>query len=89
MNQVVREMLQSVADIPLGDWFEYAVGPPVIDLTAAPHGGARYPVEARMPVSVARPALQAARNRKWLPSTWGLAGWARPAAEWLQSGKRL
>ena len=47
-NQVVREMLQSVADIPLGDWFEYAIGPPVMDLTAAPYGGARYPVEARM-----------------------------------------
>src|ERR1035438_339771 len=30
-NQVVRGMLQSVADIPLGDWFEYAIGPPVID----------------------------------------------------------
>ena len=41
-------MLQSVADIPLGDWFEYAIGPPVMDLTAAPYGGARYPVEARM-----------------------------------------
>jgi len=47
-NQVVREMLQSVADIPLGDWFEYLIGPPVMDLTAAPYGGARYPVEARM-----------------------------------------
>ena len=41
-------MLQSAADIPLGDWFEFAVGPPVMDLTAAPYGGARYPVEARM-----------------------------------------
>jgi hypothetical protein len=47
-NRVVREMLQSVADIPLGDWFEYMIGPPVMDLTAAPYGGARYPVEARM-----------------------------------------
>jgi len=47
-NQVVREMLQSVAGIPLGDWFEYSIGPPVMDLTAAPYGGARYPVEARM-----------------------------------------
>ena len=47
-NQVVRQMLQSVANIPLGDWFEYAIGPPVLDLTAAPYGGARYPVEARM-----------------------------------------
>ena len=41
-------MLQSVADAPLGDWFEYVIGPPVMDLTAAPYGGARYPVEARM-----------------------------------------
>jgi hypothetical protein len=32
-NQIVREMLQSAADISLGDWF---------------YGGARYPVEARM-----------------------------------------
>ncbi len=47
-NQVVREMLQSAADISLGDWFEFAIGPPVMDLTAAPYGGARYPVEARM-----------------------------------------
>ena len=47
-NQVVRAMLQSAAATPLGDWFEYAIGPPVLDLTAAPYGGARYPVEARM-----------------------------------------
>jgi hypothetical protein len=47
-NQIVREMLQSAADAPLGDWFEFVLGPPVMDLTAAPYGGARYPVEARM-----------------------------------------
>src|SRR5882724_8003912 len=47
-NQVVREMLQRVAEISFGDWFEYVIGPPVMDLTAAPYGGARYPVEARM-----------------------------------------
>lgn len=47
-NQVVREMLQNVAGIPLGDWLEYAIGPPAMDLTAAPYGGARYPIEARM-----------------------------------------
>lgn len=39
-NQVVREMLQSVADMPLGDWFEYAIGPPVMDLTAGGRTGA-------------------------------------------------
>jgi hypothetical protein len=37
-----------MADIALGDWFEYAIGSPVLDLAAAPYGGARYPVEARM-----------------------------------------
>jgi hypothetical protein len=47
-NQILREMLQVAADIPFGDWFEYIIGPPVMDLTAAPYGGARYPVETRM-----------------------------------------
>jgi len=47
-NQVIREMLQRAADISFGDWFEYAIGPPVMALTAAPYGGVRYPVEARM-----------------------------------------
>ena len=30
-NRVVREMLQAVAGISLGDWFEYTIGPPVMD----------------------------------------------------------
>ncbi len=47
-NQVVRQMLQSAVAVALGDWFEFTIGPPVMDLTAAPYGGARYPVEARM-----------------------------------------
>jgi hypothetical protein len=47
-NQVVREMLRKAADVSLGDWFEFEIGPPVMDLTAAPYGGARYPVNARM-----------------------------------------
>ena len=47
-HQIVRDMLQAAADVPLGDWFEFTFGSPVIDLTAAPYGGARYPVEARM-----------------------------------------
>jgi len=47
-NQVIRAMLQSAAGISLGDWFEFTVGPASMDLTAAPYGGARYPVEVRM-----------------------------------------
>lgn len=47
-NQIVREMLQHAADVSLGDWFEFTYGAPIMDLTVAPYGGARYPVEARM-----------------------------------------
>src|ERR1035438_7188794 len=37
-NQVVRDMLQRVADLSLGDWFEFVIGAPAMDLTAAPYG---------------------------------------------------
>jgi hypothetical protein len=47
-NRVVRELLQDAASFEFGDWFEYTIGPPVMDLDAAPYGGARYPVEATM-----------------------------------------
>jgi hypothetical protein len=47
-NQIVRGMLQDAASVSLGDWFDYTIGPPVLDLDAAPYGGARFPVEARM-----------------------------------------
>ena len=48
VNLVVQKMLQDAADNPLGDWFEYVIGPPMMDLTGPPYGGARYPVDARM-----------------------------------------
>ncbi len=47
-NEVVRDMLQSAANIPLGDSFEFVIGSPVMDLMAAPYGGSRYRIEARM-----------------------------------------
>jgi hypothetical protein len=47
-NQIIRDMLQDAASFSLGDWFEYIIGAPVMDLDAAPYGGARFPVEARM-----------------------------------------
>jgi len=47
-GKIVREMLQNAASVSLGDWFAYVIGPPIMDLTAAPYGGARFPVEARM-----------------------------------------
>lgn len=46
--RVIREMLQAMADVSLDDWFEYRVGPSVMDLTAAPYGGARFSIETRM-----------------------------------------
>ena len=48
VNRVVREILQAAASLPLGDWLEYTIGSPTMDITAAPYGGARYPVEVRM-----------------------------------------
>lgn len=48
VNTAVQRMLQRAADAQLGDWFEYVIGTAVVDLTAAPYGGARYSVEARM-----------------------------------------
>ncbi len=47
-NVVVREMLQEASGLDLGDWFVYAIGLPIMELDAAPYGGARYPVECRM-----------------------------------------
>jgi hypothetical protein len=46
--RAIREMLQAAVDASLDDWFQYTIGPPVMDLTAAPYGGARYSVETRM-----------------------------------------
>lgn len=47
-NQALRALLQTAAEVFLGDWFDFTFGPPAMDLTAAPYGGARYLVEARM-----------------------------------------
>jgi len=46
--QAIREMLQERASASLDDWFEFVIGLPMMDLTTAPYGGARYSVEARM-----------------------------------------
>jgi predicted nucleotidyltransferase component of viral defense system len=46
--RAVREMLQAAAAVSLDGWFEYTIGPPISDLTAAPYGGARYSIETRM-----------------------------------------
>jgi hypothetical protein len=48
VSQVVREMLQTEASLPLGDWFEFTIGSLMMNIAAAPDGGARCPVEVRM-----------------------------------------
>lgn len=45
-DQAVRDMLQEAAGFSLGDWFDYTIGPPSLELDAAPYGGARFPIEA-------------------------------------------
>jgi hypothetical protein len=34
-------LLQSAASLSLGDWLEFTIGPAMLDITAAPYGGAR------------------------------------------------
>jgi hypothetical protein len=47
-DQAIREWLQQYASIDTGDFLEYLIGAVQLDITAAPYGGARYAVEARM-----------------------------------------
>ena len=42
-NDVIREMLQQAAGVSLDDWFEFTIAAPIMDLDAAPYGGARFP----------------------------------------------
>jgi len=44
----LRDELEALAHQDLGDWFEFRVAEAVLDIDAAPYGGARYPIEARM-----------------------------------------
>lgn len=44
----IRDMLQERASASLDDWFEFTIGSPTMDLAAAPSGGPRYSIEARM-----------------------------------------
>jgi len=51
-NDVIREMLQEAAGASLDDWFEFVIAAPIMDMDAAPYGGARFPVEAKMDARV-------------------------------------
>lgn len=47
-NLAVLEKLQEAAGFTSDDFFSYTVGEPIADLDAAPYGGARFPIEARV-----------------------------------------
>ncbi len=47
-NEEIRRALQDAANRGMGDFFEFQVGEPMMDLDAAPYGGARLPVTAMM-----------------------------------------
>ena len=44
----VRTELQARVSHDCGDFFEFLVGPATMDIDAAPYGGARFPVDARL-----------------------------------------
>ena len=48
VNLGILEALQEMARTDLGDFFTFLIGESMQDLDAAPYGGARYPVDARM-----------------------------------------
>ena len=83
-NQVVRQMLQSAAAVALGDWFEFTIGPPVMDLTAAPYGGARYPVELEWTNGPSPDSTWTRALVMWLCDRWKQScagtGWDSPAS---------
>ncbi|MDX6769096.1 MAG: nucleotidyl transferase AbiEii/AbiGii toxin family protein [Elusimicrobiota bacterium] len=48
LNAAIHEALIEAASKDLEDFFSFIVAAPVMDLDAAPYGGARFPIEARM-----------------------------------------
>jgi len=47
-NEAIQQTLKEAADKDMNDFFSFTVGAATADLDAAPYGGARFPVEARM-----------------------------------------
>src|SRR5258708_5213730 len=87
-NMAVLEKQQEVAASSSDDFFVYTIGEPIADLDAAPYGGARLPVEARLDGRVfvgfrldvgigdaVMEPLEVIEGRDWL----GFAGIASPS----------
>lgn len=47
-NAVILERLREAVALALDDGFEFRIGEPTAELDAAPYGGARFPVDARL-----------------------------------------
>lgn len=47
-DQVIRRMLQDAVQENSGDFFEFLVGEPTLDLEAVPYGGSRFPIDASL-----------------------------------------
>jgi hypothetical protein len=87
-NLAVLEKLQEAAAFSGDDFFVYTIGEPISDLDAAPYGGGRFPVEARVDGRVfvgfhldvgigdaVMEPLEVIEGRDWL----GFAGIASPS----------
>jgi hypothetical protein len=87
-NLAVLQKLQEAAAFEGDDFFVYTIGEPISDLDAAPYGGARFPVEARLDGRVfvgfhldvgigdaVMEPLEVIEGRDWL----GFAGIASPS----------
>jgi hypothetical protein len=48
IGTLLQRELQRQAAIDLGDFFEFLISEPILDVDAAPYGGARFHVEARL-----------------------------------------
>ncbi|HBA86331.1 MAG TPA: nucleotidyl transferase AbiEii/AbiGii toxin family protein [Verrucomicrobia bacterium] len=46
--EFLRQALQDAAEADMNDYFSFSIGSAIMDLDAAPYGGGRFPVEARM-----------------------------------------
>ena len=47
-NKLILARLQEKASFDLKDFFEFIISEPILDLDAAPYGGARFPVDAQI-----------------------------------------
>ncbi|HXW54689.1 MAG TPA: nucleotidyl transferase AbiEii/AbiGii toxin family protein [Candidatus Cybelea sp.] len=97
-NLAVLEKLQEAAAFKGDDFFLYTIGEPISDLEAAPYGGARFPVEARLDGRVfvgfrldvgigdaVMEPLEVVEGRNWL----GFAGIAPPSLHMISSEQQF